>query len=211
MTVVAALPFRRAAASRSFAIAPHVLRRVRGHGARRADLDGPRRRPRRFAALAQWVHVPRAVKLVLLALSVAMLSACRDHDPHAHHAPPPPAPPASAPGAPANAVQHEMRLLTAALEGAVRGIGQGDVRAVEHDLHRVHAAKEATEAALKSGTYRPPLNPDKLDRFRELDESFHRDLERLVEASRRNDVAATAAATGVVLNGCQSCHAEFRK
>lgn len=104
-----------------------------------------------------------------------------------------------------------MRLLTAALETAVRGIGAGDVRPVEHALHQVHAAKEATGAALRSGAYRLPRNPDRVQRFSELDEAFHGGLERLVEASQRNDVAATADALGVVMRGCQGCHGEFRR
>jgi hypothetical protein len=110
----------------------------------------------------------------------------------------------------ANPVQSEMRLLTRALEAAVRGVGAGDVRAAEHELHHVHAAKEATEAALREGRYRPPKNPDRLDHFRERDEAFHRDLEGLAEASHRNDVSAAAEALGVVMRGCQGCHAEFR-
>ncbi len=103
-----------------------------------------------------------------------------------------------------------MRLLTATLETAVRGIGAGDVRAVAADLHRVHAAKAATEAALESGAYTLPKAPDQLARFRAMDEAFHGDLVGLVRASQRNDVAGVAAAVGVVLAGCPRCHAEFR-
>lgn len=139
-----------------------------------------------------------------LALLLLLFAAgCHDHSDHS----PPPAPRGPA----ANPVQAEMRLLTAALETAVRGIGAGDVRPVEHALHRVHAAKEATGAALRSGAYRLPRNPDRVQRFGELDEAFHGGLERLVEASQRNDVAATADALGVVLRGCQGCHGEFRR
>jgi cytochrome c556 len=121
-----------------------------------------------------------------------------------------PAPTSPASPAPGNVVQTEMRLLSATLEGAVRGIGAGDVRSVALDLHRVHAAKQATEAAIVSGTYRLPKHPDAVARFHELDEAFHRGLRQLVDASARNDVAATAAAIGVVLGECQGCHAEFR-
>lgn len=167
-----------------------------------------------------------AVRLLLVAGCLALLAACEKpesraapsalapsavhgHSDEAHEAAPSAtAPPASAPS---NPVQKEMQLLTAALEGAVRGIGMGDVRAVEHDLHRVHAAKEATEEALKSGGYKPPKNPDKLERFEALDGAFHTTLERLVEASKQNDVPATAAALGTALQACQGCHSEFRQ
>jgi hypothetical protein len=39
---------------------------------------------------------------------------------------------------------------------------------------------------------------------------FHGDLEKLVEASMKNDVSATAAALGGALGKCQGCHSEFR-
>ena len=110
-----------------------------------------------------------------------------------------------------NPVQHEMLLLTAALESAVRGIGTGDVRPVEHALHQVHGAKEATSEAIADGSYRPPKNPDDIERFRELDEAFHAKLGKLVAASRANDLNATADALGEVLDGCPGCHTEFRR
>lgn len=143
----------------------------------------------------------KPLSLLLLLFAVG----CTEHSQHSQHAPP------AAPSAPpANPVQAEMRLLSATLQSAVRGIGAGDVRSVEHELHRLHAAKETTEAAIRNGSYRLPRNPDRVDRFRELDEAFHGGLGALVQASRRNDVAATAEALGVVLRGCQGCHSEFR-
>lgn len=140
---------------------------------------------------------------LVLAAILAHLGGCEDHA--GHVAPTLSAAPAS------NPVQHEMRLLTGALETAVRGIGQGDVRPVAHALHRVHLAKDATEAAIRAGRYRPPRNPERLDQFHALDEAFHAELGRLVQASARNDVAATATALGAVLQGCQGCHTEFRR
>jgi hypothetical protein len=110
----------------------------------------------------------------------------------------------------ANPVQHEMRLLSTTLEGAVRAIGSGDVRGIEHDLHRLHSAKEATEAALREGRYRPPKSPDQIERFFVLDEAFHGDLGSLVTASRANDVPAAAEALGAIMRGCHGCHSEFR-
>jgi cytochrome c556 len=110
----------------------------------------------------------------------------------------------------ANAVQAEMRLLTTALETAVRGIGAGDVRNVEHALHRVHEAKLATEAALEGGRYRLPKNADRAAVFHALDEAFHGELEQLVKASHNNDVAALSVAMGGALRACPECHAQFR-
>lgn len=154
--------------------------------------------------------------LTLLAPTVA----CDKHtdhvapgDHHDHAAPEHPAP-AATPTPPAtaasNPVQAEMRLLSAAMETAVRGIGAGDVRELGHALHRVHSAKEATAKALEQGAYRPPKNGENTARFRELDEAFHHELERLVSASQDNNVGATAEAMGNALKACHGCHAEFR-
>jgi cytochrome c556 len=96
------------------------------------------------------------------------------------------------------------------MEMAVRGIGTGDVREVGHALHRVHEAKQATAAALIGDSYRLPKNGDRIERFRQLDEAFHHDLERIVVASRKNDVEQVAAAVGNALGACKGCHEEFR-
>jgi cytochrome c556 len=104
-----------------------------------------------------------------------------------------------------------MQLLTGALERAVRAIGLGEVRVIAHDLHQVHAAKQATDAAIREGKYRLPKNPERVDRFRELDAAFHGHLEQLVKASNTNDVAGTSAAFASAMHGCQGCHAEFRR
>lgn len=120
-----------------------------------------------------------------------------------------PAPaPAAAP--PANAVQAEMRLLADAMAVAVRGVGTGDVREVQHALHRVHAAKEATGAAIASGAWKPAQRADQLPAFVAMDEAFHEHLGRLVAASGADDVPATAAALGDALRACDGCHAMFR-
>ncbi len=113
-------------------------------------------------------------------------------------------------GPPKNVVQKEMRLLTNALQSAVLQIGMGNVTGVADELHRVHEAKEATEAAIRGGSYKPPKNADNLPRFQELDAAFHQQLEGLVKASKNNETAAAAQALSQVLQGCESCHTEFR-
>ena len=117
--------------------------------------------------------------------------------------------PADAPPA-GNVVQIEMRMLTSILEATVRGIGAGDVRPIEHELHRLHEAKEATEAALHSGAYTLPKNPAGLEQFEAMDEAFHTQLGALVTASKANDVPAAAEALGAIVRGCPACHAVFR-
>jgi len=141
---------------------------------------------------------------VALAILVGLgLTGCKAK-PHA-------APDATAVAPPANPIQAEMRLLTAAMETAVRGVGTGDVSEVAHALHGVHAAKAASEAAIEAGTWRPPLHGDRLTDFAALDEAFHARLERMVVASEAKDVQATAAALGEAMAACQGCHAAFRR
>jgi len=138
-------------------------------------------------------------------LAATLLASCHkpsDEHGHGHAAPPPPG---------TNPVQHEMRLLHDAMRDSVTAIANGDVKSIPESLHRVHAAKEATEAALESGTYKPPKNGDKIARFKELDGSFHRDLEGLVGNAARGDVPGTAIAFGKAMTACEGCHGEFRR
>ena len=93
--------------------------------------------------------------LVVVAILVGAIAAGCDH--HHDKGPPPPAG--------TNPVQHEMRLLHEAMRDAVTAIANGDVKKIPESLHKVHAAKEHTGAALGSGAYKPPKNGDKLARF----------------------------------------------
>lgn len=152
--------------------------------------------------------MPRSLRLLFAFPLLALTAGCDDHS---HHAPSTPAPAlTTTPTAAANPVQAEMQLLTTTLQGAVLAIGLGDVRGIEHSLHQLHGAKEKTEAALKGGSYRPPKNGENVARFHELDETFHRQLERLVLASRANDIPRAAETVGQILGACQGCHSEFR-
>lgn len=113
-------------------------------------------------------------------------------------------------GAPvgANPVQTEMRRLECALQQAVAAIGRDDLPSIAHQLHVVHAAKEATAAAIAAGTWKPATGDVKA--FVALDQAFHRELEALVEASMARDHGAAATALGRTLGACQGCHATFR-
>lgn len=120
----------------------------------------------------------------------------------------PPPGPALAP--PTNPAQAEMRLLSDAMVIAVQGVGSRDVRAISPALHRVDAAKAATEAALESGAWRPAVHGDQRETFASMDQAFHEHLEHLLAASETGDVAATATALAAALQACEGCHTQFR-
>jgi hypothetical protein len=147
-------------------------------------------------------------------LVVLLAASCRDSkpasrtpEPHAHD----PGSAALAGGLPpGNVVQTEMRMLTAILEQSLRQIGAGDVRGLDAKLHELHAAKEATTVAVRSGAYKLPANSDDIAAFEAADEAFHAHLGSLVRASRANDVPAAAEAIANLVRGCHGCHAVFR-
>ena len=76
-------------------------------------------------------------------------------------------------------------------------------------LKEVLRARDEFLRLFFDGTF--DADADKIDRFRELDEAFHHDLEQIVLASRANDVERTAEAVGKALTACNGCHAEFRQ
>lgn len=110
-----------------------------------------------------------------------------------------------------NAVQNEMRLLVEAMRTSVTAIGFGTLDAIPESLHTVHRARELTEKAVESGEYKLPKNADKLATFKELDEQFHGELEKLVTAATAKDAAKAGAQLGVMMSKCSGCHEQFRR
>lgn len=150
---------------------------------------------------------------VLFAIAVAALAAgCK------RECPPPSstATTASLPASPdklppgVNAVQNEMRLLHEAMRDTVTAIALDNLSTIPERLHAVHRARELTEQAVESGTYKLPRNGDQLEAFKALDDSFHAELEKLVAGATANDPVATSTAFGAVMGRCAGCHAQFR-
>lgn len=146
---------------------------------------------------------------VLLALA---LGCEHGHSDHGHGATPSPAPEpaASALGPPQNPVQAEMRALNAATRDWVTAIAQNDLGSIPGGIHRVHEARLVTEKALEKGEYRPPKPGSELASFKQKDEAFHGELVKLLQAAKANDLPGATKQLGVVLEGCTSCHLEYR-
>jgi Cytochrome C' len=130
-------------------------------------------------------------------------------DPHADHARTPSAPTAP-PDGPEGALRREMIALQAAYDLAGRAIVLGDTSGVVPAFHAVHLLKEETAAAIASGAARPSKNADRIADFVARDEAFHAQLEVVVSAAARGDVAALQAATDALRPACVGCHTEFR-
>ncbi|MEO8842005.1 MAG: cytochrome c [Kofleriaceae bacterium] len=159
------------------------------------------------------------VGIAVVALAAALVAGCKQDCPTTATATPtttttttPATPPSSPDHLPqgVNAVQNEMRLLHEALRDTVSAIALDTLSTIPERLHAVHRARELTEHAVESGTYKLSKNGDQLEVFKALDESFHVELEKLAAGASANDPIATSTALGTVMGRCAGCHAQFR-
>jgi hypothetical protein len=154
-------------------------------------------------------------RLVPPALLAALIAGCNHqhkaagHD-HDHEHPPSQQQPAASAAPAANPVQAEMRALNEVTRDWVTAIANNQLDAIAPGIHKVHAARLVTEAALDKGEYRPPKNGHKLEEFTRTDAQFHDLLVALLTAAKRDDLPGATKQLGVVLEGCTSCHREYR-
>lgn len=147
------------------------------------------------------IALAAVLSLVLLSGN-AMAQAKAGHDQHveaAAHLPPG-----------VNAVQNEMRELSAAMNEIMLAVANNNLKAIPESIHRVHAARQLTEEAIASGRYKLPKNSDKMAAFIKEDDAFHEELVALVKASKTNDLNAATKQVGRLMNGCTSCHTQYR-
>lgn len=109
-----------------------------------------------------------------------------------------------------NVVQYEMRLLTAAMQNILQLIADERLDEIPDQIRQVHPVYELTHEALEQQQYRPPVNPDRIDDFVEMDDEFHDDLRGLVGAANDADLEGVTEQYGRLVDGCASCHGEFR-
>lgn len=109
-----------------------------------------------------------------------------------------------------NAVQVEMQFLTAAMHNILIHISDANLAAIPEEIGKVHPLYDLTHSAIEQGLYTLPYNSDQLEEFERVDNAFHDDLRALVAAAREDDLDAAAKAYGTLVEGCVSCHAQFR-
>lgn len=136
-----------------------------------------------------------------VAVSIVLISAAAVHAEEGKAA----ATPADSP------VKAEMRLLDEAFKNLIDSLILNTPEAIEGPFHEVHMAKASTEKALEKGELKLPKNNDKIKQFVEMDEQFHKNLEHLLEASRKKEMKTVQEVTHKLLNGCVKCHNKFRK
>lgn len=111
---------------------------------------------------------------------------------------------------PPNAVQKEMQALHLLMVTSLVAIENNTLATIPEAIHQVHTAKGETEKAITSGAWKPPRADATVADFVKTDEAFHGELVKLLQASKKNDVAATTRQLGAVLDGCTACHLRFR-
>lgn len=117
---------------------------------------------------------------------------------------------AADPAETANPIKAEMKLLNSAYMNLITSLIFNNPGAIAEPFHEVHKSKAKTEEALKKGKIKLPKNNDKMSRFIEMDEQFHKDVEELLTAARRGNMKWVEGVTNKLLSGCIQCHKMFR-
>ena len=110
-----------------------------------------------------------------------------------------------------NPLISEMMMLDRVFQQVVSAVAMGDGAKVEKALEEMHGTMEKTHEGVHEGTVRIPKNADREKEFVNMDKEFHLNLERLAEAGRENDQTKMLVLTKTLLDGCVSCHRDFRK
>jgi hypothetical protein len=109
-----------------------------------------------------------------------------------------------------NVVQNEMRLLDEAMRTTLTLIANDQLDGIPAQIKKVHPARQLTEEAIEKGLYQTPKNPDKVDEFVALDNEFHDDLKGLLKASKSDDLQMATEKFGDLVQGCTTCHTQYR-
>jgi cytochrome c556 len=105
----------------------------------------------------------------------------------------------------------EMIKLDAVFRDVVSGVAMGDNRRVHEALETMHGTMEKTHEGVHHGTVVMRKNADRLNEFIALDKRFHEKLEQLAHAAQINDQKVMVGLTKELLDGCVSCHRDFRQ
>ncbi len=105
----------------------------------------------------------------------------------------------------------EMGKLDAVFRDVVSGVAMDDGRRVHEAIETMHGTMEKTHEGVHHGTVVLRKNAGRLNEFVALDKRFHEKLEQLDHAAQINDQKAMVVLTKELLDGCVSCHHDFRQ
>lgn len=108
------------------------------------------------------------------------------------------------------ALVEEMKALDAVFREVVSAVALGDGHRVHQALETMHGRMEKTREALHAGEVKLRKNASKAAEFEKMDKAFHADLESLATAAHKGDQKNMTAVTKKLLDGCVSCHNQFR-
>ncbi len=111
----------------------------------------------------------------------------------------------------ASPLTEEMIKLDAVFRDVVSGVAMGDGRRVHAALETMHGTMEKTHEGVHRGTVVLRKNAGRLNEFIARDKQFHEKLEQLAHAAQINDQKAMVGLTKELLDGCVSCHHDFRQ
>lgn len=142
--------------------------------------------------------------LICLVIAAAGAIAGNDHE-AGHHGE------SSAAKEHGNALIEEMLLLDTAFREIVSAVAVSDGGRVLKALEPMHGAMEKTHEGVHHGAVHIPKNADRVREFVNMDKLFHKDLESLATAAKKNDGKAMLTLSKKLMDGCVSCHQQFRK
>jgi cytochrome c556 len=111
-----------------------------------------------------------------------------------------------------NLIQKEMIALDSAFKVTVDAIVLNEPGRILPAFEETNELRVQVERAVKGGTKIVlPKNQKRFREFVRLDNKFHRDLELLLKAAGKKNVAAVQRQTHRLLDACVRCHRIFRK
>jgi len=109
-------------------------------------------------------------------------------------------------------IQKEMIALDSAFKVTVDAIVLNEPGRILPAFEETNELRVQVERAVKGGTKIVlPKNQKRFREFVRLDNKFHRDLELLLKAAGKKNVAAVQRQTHRLLDACVRCHRIFRK
>lgn len=111
-----------------------------------------------------------------------------------------------------NLIQREMLALDSALKVAVEALVLNEPGRIVPAFLEVNQIREQVEGAVRGGAViMLPQNQKRFKEFVRLDNKFHRDLELLLAAAKKNNMGALQRQTHRLLDACVRCHRIFRR